>query len=330
MENREDWSSQVRRASKPLAAGLWFQMQNSINRRQLLRRATLLAGAFAAPSVAFAVPPSSSTKQKPPQPVTVRPPQTVICALGASLFFQDLDGTAPREEKLALPPGSKIEFLSGARDGQTLAFGVKQSVYFYNTFSKTLTLVQPKDGGKYLYPSISPDGQSVSCRPYRADATLCILGRDGTVRDFGASTKGATKSRFTLDGQTLYFATGRDLLRIPVQGGKAEVAVRGNYIENFSLNAQGLLVAPVPGESSVRPVLIDATGQKTLLSFEPKDFNNPTWSPGGTSVAFSLRPRYGGESNAQGIYIWKNIQTQAATRKVSDAQSNGESGFVWR
>ncbi len=308
------------------------QMQNFINRRQLLRRTALLVGALTATAfaTAFAAPPASSPKRIPPKPVTARPPQTVIYALGASLFLQDLDGSAPREEKLELPAGSKIEYLSGARDGQTLSFGVKQSVYFYNTQSKTLTLVQPQDGGKYLYPSISPDGQSVSCRPYRAEATLCILGRDGAVRDLGASTKGATKSRFTPDGQTIYFSTGPNLMRIAVKGGEAELVVRGNYIENFAINAQGLLVAPVPGESSVRPVLIDAAGQKTPLTFEPKDFNNPTWSPGGTSVAFSLRPRYGGESNAQGLYIWKNIVTQTQTRKVSDAQSNGESGFVWR
>jgi hypothetical protein len=308
-----------------------FEMQNSINRRQLLRRAILLVGACAASSTAFAAPKSSAPKKMPPKPIAARPPQTVIYALGASLFFQDLDGSAPREEKLDLPTGSKIQYLSGSRDGQTLAFAVKETIYFYNTLPKALTLVQPKDGGKYLYPSISPDGQSVSCRPYRVDATLCILSRDGTVRTLGASTKDAGTSRFTPDGQTIYFSTGPNLMRIGVGGGEAELVVRGNYIENFAINAQGLLVAPIPVDNTaVKPFLVDATGQKTPLTFEPNDFNRPVWSPGGTSVAFSLFPRYGSEKPAQGLYIWKNIKTQPQLRKVSDAQSNGGSGFVWR
>jgi WD40-like Beta Propeller Repeat len=296
-----------------------------MNRRHFIVCVVLLLAALAAQAISFAAP------QAPTSKTGTLKPQTVIYALGASLFFQDLDGTPAREEKLALPKDAKIEHLSGARDGQTLAFSVGRNIYFYETASKTLTPVTPKDGGQYLYPSISPDGQSVSCRPYRANATLCILNRDGTVRDLGSTTEGATTSRFTLDGGNIYFANGPHLLRIAVEGGEAQPIVRGHYIQNFSINKEGLIIASVPtGSSTLKPALVDETGQVTTLTFEPNDFNLPTWSPGGTSVAFTLRARNDVEANAQGLYIWKNIKSQKETRKVSDAQSNAESGFVWR
>lgn len=293
-----------------------------MNRRYFLACAALFSLALTRPAFAAPKPPA-------PQKAALKP-QTVIYALGASLFFQDLDGSPPREEKLALPADSQIQYLSGSRDGQTLAFAVEQTIYFYDTASRILAPVTPKNGSKYLYPSISPDGQSVSCRTYSTSATLCILSRDGTVRDLGPATKEATKSRFSADGQTLYFANGPHFFRIAAAGGEAERVVRGNYIENFSINTQNLIIAPVPTSSGVKPALIEASGKMEELEFEPNDFNNPTWSPGGTSVAFSRRARYGGKTNAQGLYIWKNIKIQKEIRKVSDAQSNSESGFVWR
>jgi hypothetical protein len=311
-------------------------MWNPMSSCSLLKRATLFfivltvqAFSLAAPQVTNHVPAA--------KPEVSKPPQTVIYAFGASLFFQDLDGSPPREEKPtlpaggSLPEGAEIEYLSGSRDGRTLAFAVDKAVYFYDTASKAVTPVTPKDSVKYLYPSISPDGLIVSCRPYRANATLCILSRSGEVRDLGASTTGATTSRFTTDGQTIYFANGPDFLRIPAAGGEAERVVRGHYIENFSVNAQGLIIASVPFDSSkVKPALVNEAGEVTTLAFESNEFNNPTWSPDGMSVVFSLRQRDGGESNAQGLYIWKDIKTQKEIRKVSDAPSNDQSGFVWR
>lgn len=303
-----------------------------MNRRQFCGRLAVLLATSSVQAVSHAAP-QAPTRQVPAASAKAPvPPQTVIYALGASLWFQDLDGSAAREEKLALPADSKIESLSGSRDGQTLAFSAAETIYFYNTADKTLTPLVPKSEAQFLNPAISPDGQSVSCRAYRAaGATLCIVSRDGTERDLGPSTKEATTSRFTPDGQAIYFANGPNFLRIPTGGGEATLVVRGYYIEKFSINAQGLIMTPVPVDNSaVKPALVDEAGTITRLAFEANDFNNPTWSPGGTSVAFSRRPRYGGQANAQGLYIWKNIKTQTIIRKVSDAQSNAESGFVWR
>lgn len=49
-----------------------------------------------------------------------------------------------------------------------------------------------------------------------------------------------------------------------------QIVVRGEaQVVNISLNAQGLLVAPVPVDNSnVQPFLIDAAGQKTPLTLK--------------------------------------------------------------
>ena len=211
-----------------------------------------------------------------------------------------------------------------------------KTIYFYDTKVKTLTPLAPKAGGKFTLPSISPDGQSVACRPYRADATLTILSRDGTARDLGASTQGITTSRWTPDGNTIYFATGPNLYRInassdTVAQAKAELFLRGHYVEKFSINVREQIIAPIPVDNSaVKPFIIDAQGQKTALNFEPTDFYAPTWNPDGTAIIFARRARYGGQNDAIGIYIWENIASQQEPRKISDAPSNAESGFVWQ
>src|SRR4028118_1769382 len=140
-------------------------MESHMNRRHFFGYVPLLITVLTAQAISFAAPQASPSKTG-----TLKP-QTVIYALSGSLFFQDLDGTTAREEKLDLPKDAKVEYLSGSRDGQTLAFSVGRTIYFYETASRTLTPVTPKDGGQYLYPSVSPDGQSVSCRPARASAT---------------------------------------------------------------------------------------------------------------------------------------------------------------
>jgi hypothetical protein len=261
------------------------------------------------------------------QPVAVQA-EVLIYARGAALFFQDAGGGAAREEKLELPPDSKIESLSASRDGSRLAFGAGQKIYLFDVKAAQLKEIVPQDGRKYLYPSLSPDGRSVSCRPYAVDATLCILSEDGTVRDLGASTKNATRSRFSRDGKWLYFADGPHFYRIATEaGGEATRLVRGHYVEWFDVNAEGIVVAPIPGEKNVRLALIAPDNTLHYVEMEG-EFHQPVWSPDGKSIAYSSQKR-DQHSEAQGIFVIKPGEAAPVAKVLNAEQTNGSSRLVW-
>jgi serine/threonine-protein kinase len=259
------------------------------------------------------------------------------------LGFKD----GPRLMKLPLAGGAPVVICDSC-PGYAFTWGSDDSVRFYaappnDTQGRALMVVSARGGAPRIFaepesssgerfrsPILLPGRRTVLFALFKGKTSrLAALNLDtGVITRFdqvGFSPQWVDRGFVVLSNEDgTLVALPFDAARVRPTGPPVtivrDISQQDAFVSSAGVSASGSIIYPLAGASALRRLmLVSRTGQAAPLASEPRQFDNPRFSPDGRRIAVTAK-----ESDGAGRDIWVfDVAQQSWSRLTTDGLSDG-------